>query len=115
MNCLRCGKETQNEQVFCDSCLEDMEKYPVKPGTAVQLPSRQAAESAKKQTSRKRSQKPEEQFLQMRKLIRWLTVIIAALSLLLCITAGMLAYLLSNQQPSRPAGRNYTTDVTDQP
>ena len=35
MNCMKCGRETQNEQVFCQDCLQEMEKYIVgKPQTS---------------------------------------------------------------------------------
>ena len=40
MNCMKCGKTTTNEQVFCDDCLQVMAKHPVKPGTPVYLPQR---------------------------------------------------------------------------
>ena len=39
MNCLKCGKEIEHDQVFCPECLAQMEQYPVKPGIVVQLPS----------------------------------------------------------------------------
>lgn len=42
MNCLKCGREIEEGQVFCNDCLVQMAKYPVKPGTAVQLPSAEA-------------------------------------------------------------------------
>ena len=29
MNCMKCGRETENEAVFCPDCLQIMEKYPV--------------------------------------------------------------------------------------
>lgn len=48
MNCLKCGREIEEGQVFCNDCLVQMAKYPVKPGTAVQLPSRGSAAAAKK-------------------------------------------------------------------
>lgn len=48
MYCLRCGKETADSKVFCQSCLSSMENYPVKPGQPIVLPTRSAASSAKK-------------------------------------------------------------------
>ena len=35
MNCMKCGRETQNEKVFCEDCLLEMEKYPVRAGSVV--------------------------------------------------------------------------------
>ena len=37
MNCMKCGREIGENRVFCDLCLADMEKYPIKPGIAIQL------------------------------------------------------------------------------
>lgn len=34
MNCLKCGREIEEGQVFCNDCLVQMAKYPVKPGTS---------------------------------------------------------------------------------
>ena len=31
MNCLKCGREIEEGQVFCNDCLVQMAKYPVKP------------------------------------------------------------------------------------
>ena len=40
MNCVKCGREIPEDQVFCEICLTEMENYPVKPGTAVHIPPR---------------------------------------------------------------------------
>ena len=48
MYCLRCGKETPDNKVFCKSCLDSMDEYPVKPGQPIILPSRPAPVPAKK-------------------------------------------------------------------
>ena len=41
MNCMKCGREIDEAQAFCAGCLEEMEKYPVKPDVVVKLPNRQ--------------------------------------------------------------------------
>ena len=53
MNCLKCGRETSSEQCFCQDCLLDMEKYPVKPGTVIQLPKRREGSASRKNTKRR--------------------------------------------------------------
>jgi len=35
---MKCGKETKSDRFFCQECLDDMERYPVKPDTPVYLP-----------------------------------------------------------------------------
>ena len=42
MQCLRCGRETDGDQVFCFLCESVMVKHPVKPNTVVTIPERSA-------------------------------------------------------------------------
>ena len=42
-NCIKCGKELSTTKVFCQECLEIMEKYPVATGTPIVLHPRSAA------------------------------------------------------------------------
>ena len=84
MYCMRCGREITEGQVFCSDCLLDMEKYPVKPGTAVRLPQR--SQPQRKQAPRKKPPTPEEINLKLRKLLRffvilWLVTLLAAAAL----------------------------------
>lgn len=109
MNCMKCGKETQAGQLFCDACLVSMEDYPVKPGTPVHLPPRPANE---KPAPRIREESPAETIRGLRVLIRWLTALILLLSVLLCATAGFLIHALDKQADSSAIGRNYTTNTS---
>ena len=52
MNCMKCGRETRGEDVFCQDCLTEMEKYPVDPGTVVLLPRRKESAAVKKSQKR---------------------------------------------------------------
>ena len=61
MYCLRCGKDTPDNKVFCKSCLDSMEAYPVKPGHPIILPSRPVAVAPKK--SRKPKNLSNEELL----------------------------------------------------
>ena len=38
MNCMKCGRELKEGQVFCDTCLENMEKEPIRINTPVPIP-----------------------------------------------------------------------------
>ena len=38
MHCLKCGKERQEGQVFCDGCLKDMMEEPIDINAPVLLP-----------------------------------------------------------------------------
>lgn len=114
MRCLRCGKESQEERVFCAACLGSMQAYPVKPGTAIQLPDRTPQYAEKRSSPRRHTLSAEEQVLQLRKTVRSLIVTVAILSVVLGLTAALLFHSLSTST-SLPGnlGRNYTTVDSD--
>ena len=109
MLCLKCGKKTEGAQVFCAECLDAATKYPVKPGTVVQLPSREQRSSDKKQPQRRREDSTAELLAQQQKTIRWLFAVVAVLSVLLLFTAGMLLRLMDKDSSTNAIGKNYTT------
>ena len=88
MSCMRCGNETDENQVFCAECLADMERHPVKPGTPIVLPNRPERPVGK--TSHKRIKKPDEQIKNLRSFIFWLLLLVVALLVALAITLHML-------------------------
>ena len=108
MVCMKCGREAPEGQSFCQDCLLEMEKYPVKPGTVVLLPKRRETASPKK-PPRRRTVSPEEQLRILKKRVRVLT---ALLVLLLAMLASLVypaaRYLMSLQR--RP-GQNYSSIV----
>ena len=88
MNCMKCGREIDGDQVFCQECLFEMEKYPVKPGTSVQLPPRREQPSPKKTHTRYRGKMSlEEQVRYLRKQLWILSVILAVCLILLAVLA----------------------------
>ena len=86
MNCMKCGRETVNEQIFCQNCLLEMEKYPVRPGTVVLLPRRKESILLKKNPKR-HTMTAEEQIAKLRKVLRVLMILLAA-----CIAAIILMF-----------------------
>lgn len=111
MYCLKCGKETGEQDVFCSHCLEIMEQYPVKSGTAIILPQRES-ESPEKKPVRRREPSVQEHLQSQKKTIRWLLVAICALLAALLFVSGMLLRVLREQDPSQEIGKNYTTTTT---
>ena len=107
MHCLKCGKETAGNQLFCEGCLKVMENYPVKPDITVQLPQRPKAASSKQ--PRKRALQPEEQLVLMHRLVRRLIVALVVVSVLFALSAAGLVRTYKNKE-AVPAtvGRNYT-------
>lgn len=109
MHCLKCGRETDEGQVFCQECLLDMGKHPVDPNEVVLLPQRPAAPAAKK-PARRRTIPPEERIIHLKIRIRLLTVLL----LLVTLAASALAYptvQYFRRYRLRP-GQNYTSIVT---
>ena len=104
MKCLKCGRET--DQTFCPICREEMEKYPVKPGTIVLLPKERPA--AKKMPSRHPPVPPEVIVQNQRRTIRRLGRAFAAL-LVLAVLMGVAIVRLVQESGRRPVGQNYNT------
>ena len=113
MNCLKCGKKTTRTDAFCQECMEVMERYPVKPGTVAQIPNRSAIQAEKKSQPHKREPSPAEQLAHLRGVLRWMTVTVVILSLLLCLTAGILLHLINNDTANYGIGQNYITKNID--
>lgn len=89
MNCLKCGTKIASTQVFCDNCLQVMEKYPVKPDAAVHIPQRTVKTTERKQPRKKES--TTEQILRHKNsIIFWLILTIVVL----CGVVGVLAWKL---------------------
>ena len=108
MKCTKCGRETAENAVFCAKCLSVMERYPVKPGTVIQLPHRKAA-PPRKPLFRKRLLPPEELVTQQRKTIKWLWVALICTFLLLCLSVTLLLHLNPYTEASATIGQNYST------
>lgn len=116
MNCMKCGRETVDNQVFCAECLAEMEKYPVKPGTVVHLPHRSEEPSSRKAHSRRKAPPaPEEQVRSQRKVIRNLLIALLVSLILLGVTGYFaIIHLLNNQSALLP-GQNYSSVTSTEP
>lgn len=107
MGCLKCGRETVSEQVFCPDCLLEMQKYPVRPGTVVQLPVRKNSTSGKKQPGKKRSVPLEDQVKVLKKRCRILILLLIAV---LVIAIALAFPAVTHMKESHfKIGQNYTT------
>ena len=109
MACLKCGKDTTSDHVFCDSCLSSMEAYPIKPGTPVQLPVRHTA-AAPKKAPRRRALNLEERFVLLKKICKYLIASILVLALLLAVCITGLVHMGRALQDAQNTGKNFTVD-----
>lgn len=108
MQCMKCGNHISTGQVFCPDCLEEMTRYPVKPGTPVLLPSK-PTEAPVKKSPRRKNLSPEEQ---VRVLKRRLGIVSVVLTLLLIFAASCLytaVRFIWAQQGKPLPGQNYST------
>lgn len=114
MYCLKCGSETENEQVFCSHCLEIMEMHPVKPGTPVKIPNRETNPSMKK-LNRRKTLTLEEQLVRMRVLVRTLLALLGAVTVVLGIFIWLYIQAINNpsELPENSKGTNYTVIVPE--
>ena len=103
MNCMKCGRETISEQVFCPDCLAEMKHYPVRPGTVVQISNRK---SVKKQP-RKKTVSFAEQVKILKKRCRTLFILlIVAIGIAIAMSVPALDHLMEDHFK---IGQNYTT------
>ena len=114
--CMKCGRELKPGTVFCDGCLAEMEKYPVKPGIVVLLPNQH--NSHQKQPPRRKhpAVSPEEQVAKLKKRI---TSLWMALMLALAVMAALGWYtvtdLLEDDEIRFLPGQNYSSHSSSEP
>ena len=110
MKCMKCGKELSEETVFCEECLAEMEKYPVRPGTVVHLPRHAPVSPARKAPARRKPHvAPEEKIRQLSRIVARLTVALV-ICILLLVGTGYFAviHLLESDVVVLP-GQNYSS------
>ena len=104
MQCLKCGRDTADGQVFCAACAEAMEQYPIRPGTPVTIPTR-----PKRAPRPTQQPKAEEQLVKVRARLRRMRICVGALLLALIASLSALGYTLWNQDEGFSIGQNYNT------
>lgn len=104
MYCLRCGRETEEEQAFCLDCQKEMAKDPVDPNAVVQLPVRK--QRAPKKVTKRRIP-PEEQVKALKRRVRiYACLFLAALIAAVCLSIPLIRHYGKNKFQ---IGQNYTT------
>lgn len=112
MNCMKCGRETDSEQIFCESCLLQMEKYPVKPGTAVKLPERRETTAFRRAPKRRTVNLEEQVKVLKRRVLRLTVILILAVALILLMAPLTIQHLLEDRY--KP-GQNYSVVTETDP
>lgn len=112
MNCMKCGRETVNNQVFCQDCLMEMEKYPVLPGTVVLLPRRKESVLIKK-VPKRHIPTAEEQIAFLRKCMRFLIILLALCIVLITLMFKPTMHYVLDEHVEM--GQNYSSVASTTP
>ena len=106
MQCLRCGREIEEGQVFCFLCESIMVKHPVKPNTVVTIPERAIRD---RKSNPRKPARTEEDTEELRRTIRqlrlWVCMLMAAL--MLCVAVLTWQELSREKEPA--IGQNYSS------
>ena len=104
MYCLKCGRETEDEQAFCLDCQKEMAKYPVDPNAEVTLPVRKQAPPRKPV---KRKTPPEDQIRELKRRVRLYACLFAvALVAAICLS---IPFIRDIGKEKFQIGQNYST------
>ena len=112
MACLKCGRETGDDGVFCQECLDSMAQSPVKPGTRVVIPKRPEPEP---QILPVKTQSPEEIIEKLRKRIRVLALLVFLLFVSLSVSLGFIVHHHKTAVHGEifGIGQNYSTEAAE--
>ena len=114
MLCMKCGREIEEGQVFCLECQRVMAKYPVKPGTVVQLPNRRETVAVRKTFTRRKTLSPEEQIRRLKRTLRLVVALWLITLLLFCVALIPAISYITGQEHFLP-GQNYSVIETTTP
>ena len=104
MYCLKCGRETDDEQAFCLDCQKEMAKYPVDPNAVVTIPVRKQAPPKKPV---KRKTPPEDQVRELKRRVRLYACLFAvALVAAICLSIPLIRDI---GKEKFQIGQNYST------
>jgi len=107
MQCMRCGRDTDMDQVFCQDCLDEMKHYPVKPDTPVILPHYGPNMQLKKLPA-KRTLSSEELTKKLKRRIRLLSALLSV-AVVLALAFGYIAVTLYDEYSEKfLPGQNYS-------
>lgn len=97
MFCSKCGRETQDQQMFCPSCSEEMLSYPVDRDAPIQLPLCTETGTAKRRAPKKKPLSAEEALSRTRGSLRLFVLLSVILLIAFVLAAGLALYLLDTR------------------
>ena len=109
MQCLRCGRETEEDHVFCFLCEAVMMKHPVKANAVVNIPERSVRS---RNVQPRRQQRPEEDTEQLHRTIMQLRLWVCMLMAALMLCVALLTWQELSRRDEPAIGQNYSS-ITD--
>ena len=111
MACLKCGRETKENQVFCPDCQSLLHSQaPLKADYRVVIPQRPKKSEPQHAPAKKRT--PEEQVARLQTMVRVLAILVLTLFL---TTAASLGFIIHHQSTANHGGftigQNYSTEA----
>jgi len=115
VNCMKCGKEIDESQFFCDSCQEAMYANPIRANIVVTIPHRPVTPPSKKRSRRKRYVTPEEQVRSLRRSLWAMTFVWLLTILLVAVAALMVFHNYDSENQGEHIGQNFSTAGSTDP
>lgn len=110
MNCIKCGQEPEDGQVFCPDCLFDMERHPVRINTAVHIPQ----QPPKKNTAHRRPLISAEEQVKRLKRSNQQLLLLLILMAFIAVFCALLAFDILEQASVHDLwGQNYSIVIDD--
>ena len=107
MYCLKCGRDVNEDKVFCPDCVAVMEQYPVKPGTVLLLPKRREGGAVNRPSVRRKNLSPEELIRKLRRRsVAWFAAWLITFLALCAMSVPGIAYILEDK--GFGLGQNYS-------
>ena len=115
MNCMKCGRETESDQIFCCTCLLEMEQSPVKPGTVILLPPQKASTPKKQPRKKKIPLTPEESVHKLSKKLLFYRIVAGILAIVVAALLYLNGIMFNELDLQRLIGQNYNTITETEP
>ena len=109
VNCMKCGCETKEDAVFCEECLDHMNRHPVPPNTLVYVPSEKDRAATKKHAISHPVMTSEEQIKRLNRRVHGLSLLVALLMGLVVFLGLLSLDTLQQLNVTNLIGKNYTT------
>lgn len=106
MQCMKCGREIAADAVFCNDCLDEMNQYPIKPGTIALIPQRPAQQ---KRTAERRTQTIEQRLASKTRAVHVLSFLLTITVCLLIAVSALALSLFRDSENLPNLGQNYSS------